>query len=74
MFRYISRHGTSRLAKAVLVSAVPPLMLKTEANAGSLPIEAFDEIRAGVTADPSQFWMDLTVPFYGANRLGANVS
>ena len=53
MFRYISRHGTSRLAKAVLVSAVPPLMLKTETNPGGLPIEAFDEIRAGVTTDPS---------------------
>jgi non-heme chloroperoxidase len=72
--RYIGRHGTSRVAKAVLVSAVPPLMLKTEANPGGLPIEAFDEIRAGIMADPSQFWKDLTEPFYGANRPGAEVS
>ncbi len=72
--RYIGRHGTSRVAKAVLVGAVPPLMLKTEANPGGLPIEVFDEIRAGVAADRSQFFKDLTVPFYGANRPGANVS
>jgi non-heme chloroperoxidase len=71
---YIGRHGTSRVAKAVLVGAVPPLMLKTEANPGGLPIEAFDEIRAGVAADRSQFCKDLTEPFYGANRPGANVS
>jgi non-heme chloroperoxidase len=72
--RYIGRHGTSRVAKAVLMSAVPPLMLKTEANPDGLPIEAFDEIRAGVAADRSQFFKDLTVPFYGANRPGAEVS
>ena len=72
--RYIGRHGTSRVAKAVLVSAVPPLMLKTEANPDGTPIEAFDEIRAGVLADRSQFWKDLTIPFYGANRPGASVS
>jgi non-heme chloroperoxidase len=72
--RYIGRHGTSRVAKAVLMSAVPPLMLKTEANTDGLPIEAFDEIRAGVAADRSQFFKDLTVPFYGANRPGAEVS
>jgi non-heme chloroperoxidase len=72
--RYIGRHGTSRAAKAVLVGAVPPLMLKTEANPGGLPIEAFDEIRAGVSADRSQFWKDLAVPFYGINRPGAEVS
>ena len=72
--RYIGRHGISRVAKAVLVSAVPPLMLKTGANPGGLPIEAFDEIRAGVTADRSQFFKDLTVPFYGANRPGSEVS
>ena len=72
--RYIGRHGTSRLAKAVLVGAVPPLMLKTEANPGGLPIEAFDQIRAGVTADRSQFYKDLSAPFYGANRPGSQVS
>jgi non-heme chloroperoxidase len=73
--RYIGRHGTSRVAKSVLVSAVPPLMLKTEANSDGTPIEAFDEIRAGVAADRSQFWKDLASgPFYGANRPGAEVS
>jgi non-heme chloroperoxidase len=66
--RYIGRHGTSRVAKAVLLGAVTPLMLKTEANPGGLPIEAFDEIRAGVTADRSQFYKDLSAPFYGSNR------
>jgi len=72
--RYIGRHGTSRVAKAVLVSAIPPLMLKTEANPDGLPIEAFDEIRAGLAADPSQFYRDLAELFYGANRPGAEVS
>src|SRR6266498_521863 len=72
--RYIGRHGTKRVAKAVLISAVPPLMLKTSANPGGLPIEAFDEIRAGVLADRSQFLKDLSGPFYGANRSGARVS
>jgi non-heme chloroperoxidase len=72
--RYIGRHGTSRVAKAVLVGAVPPLMLKTEANPEGTPIEAFDEIRAGVSADRSQFFKDLAVPFYGANRPGSEVS
>jgi non-heme chloroperoxidase len=72
--RYIGRHGTSRVAKAVLVSAVPPLMLKTEANPMGTPIEAFDEIRAGVAADRSQFYKNLSEPFYGANRSGAKVS
>jgi non-heme chloroperoxidase len=72
--RYIGRHGTSRVAKAVLVDAIPPLMVKTEANPGGLPIEVFDELRANLLADPSQFYKDLTVPFYGANRPGANVS
>ena len=71
---YIGRHGTSRLAKAVLVGAVPPLMLKTAANPGGLPIEAFDQIRAGVSADRSQFYKDLSAPFYGANRPGSQVS
>ncbi len=72
--RYIGRHGTKRVAKAVLIGAVPPLMLKTEANPGGLPIAAFDAIRAGVLADRSQFFKDLTTPFYGANRPGAKVS
>ena len=72
--RYIGRNGTSRVAKAVLIGAVPPLMLKTAANPGGLPIEAFDAIRAGVMADRSQFFKDLTLPFYGANRSGAKVS
>ena len=72
--RYIGRHGTGRVAKAVLIGAVPPLMLKTEANPGGTPIEAFDQIRAGVLADRSQFFKDLSAPFYGANRPGANVS
>ncbi len=71
---YIGRHGTARLAKAVLVGAVPPLMLKTASNPGGLPIEVFDQIRAGVTGDRSQFYKDLSSPFFGANRPGANVS
>jgi non-heme chloroperoxidase len=72
--RYIGRHGTSRVAKAVLIGAVPPLMLKTEANPAGLPIETFDQIRAGVLADRSEFFKDLSAPFYGANRPGAIVS
>jgi non-heme chloroperoxidase len=72
--RYIGRHGTKRVAKAVLVGAITPLMLKTAANPGGLPIEAFDQIRAGVLADRSQFFKDLSGPFYGANRPGAKVS
>jgi non-heme chloroperoxidase len=72
--RYIGRHGTSRVSKAVLIGAVPPLMLKTETNPGGTPIEAFDAIRSGVLADRSQFFKDLAVPFYGANRAGAKVS
>jgi non-heme chloroperoxidase len=72
--RYIGRHGTKRVAKAVLVGAVTPLMLKTAANPGGLAIEAFDKIRAGVAADRSQFFKDLTTPFFGANRPGAKVS
>jgi non-heme chloroperoxidase len=72
--RYIGRHGTKRVAKAVLVGAIPPLMLKTAANPGGLPIEVFDQIRAGVLADRSQFFKDLSAPFYGANRPGAKVS
>jgi len=72
--RYIARHGTKRVAKAVLVGAIPPLMLKTAANPGGLPIEVFDGIRANVLADRSQFFKDLSAPFYGANRPGAKVS
>jgi non-heme chloroperoxidase len=72
--RYIGRHGTGRVAKAVLIAAVPPLMLKTVANPGGLPMEVFDGIRAGVLADRSQFFKDLTVTFYGANRPGSTVS
>jgi non-heme chloroperoxidase len=72
--RYIGRHGTKRVAKAVLISAIPPLMLKTPANPGGLPIEVFDQIRAGVQSDRAQFFMDLSMPFYGFNRPGAKVS
>src|ERR1700686_4844353 len=72
--RYIGRHGTRRVSKAVLIGAVPPLMFKTEANPGGLPIDAFNQIRAAVLADRSQFFKDLSAPFYGANRPGANVS
>jgi non-heme chloroperoxidase len=72
--RYIGRHGTERVSAAVLISAVPPLMLKTAANPAGLPMSAFDEIRAGVAADRSQFFKDLSSPFYGANRPGAKVS
>jgi non-heme chloroperoxidase len=72
--RYIGRHGTKRVAKAVLIGAVPPLMLKTPANPGGTPIGVFDKIRAGVQADRSQFWKDLSLPFYGYNRPGAKVS
>jgi len=71
---YIGRHGTKRVAKVVLVGAVPPLMLKTEANPGGLPMEVFDGIRAGVTNDRSQFFKDLAVPFHGYNRPGAKPS
>src|SRR5437588_2134224 len=72
--RYIGRHGTKRVAKAVLIGAVPPIMLKTATNPGGLPMETFDGIRAGVQADRSQFFKDLSGPFYGANRPGATVS
>ena len=72
--RYIGKHGTKRVAKAVLISAVPPLMLKTAANPGGLPKDVFDGIRADVLADRSQFFKDLSAPFYGANRPGAKVS
>jgi non-heme chloroperoxidase len=72
--RYIGRHGTSRISKAVLVGAIPPLMLKTASNPDGLPIEVFDEIRRNVLADRSQFYKDLSGSFYGANRPGSKVS
>jgi non-heme chloroperoxidase len=72
--RYIGRHGTSRVAKAVLIGAIPPLMLKTPANPAGLPIEVFDQLRASVQADRSKFWRDLSMPFYGYNRPGAKIS
>jgi len=72
--RYIGRHGTERVAKAVLVGAVPPGMLKTAKNPDGVPIEAFDQIRAGVKGDRSQYYKDLSAPFYGANRPGSTVS
>jgi non-heme chloroperoxidase len=72
--RYIGRHGTKKVARAVLIGAVPPLMVKTDANPGGTPIEAFDKIRAAVLADRSSFWKDLTVSFYGFNRAGAKIS
>jgi non-heme chloroperoxidase len=72
--RYIGRHGTSRVAKAVLIAAVPPIMVKTAANPEGLPIDVFDALRAGLTKDRSQFYKELAVQFYGANRPGARVS
>ncbi|AAM04425.1 alpha/beta fold hydrolase [Methanosarcina acetivorans] len=72
--RYIGRYGTDRVAKAVLIGAVPPLMLKTPANPAGTPIEVFDQIRASVKADRSQYWKDLSLPFYGYNRPGAKIS
>ena len=72
--RYIGRHGTKRVAKAVLVAAVPPIMLKTPANPEGLPIEVFDDLRSRIAKDRSQFYKDLAIQFYGANRAGAKVS
>jgi non-heme chloroperoxidase len=72
--RYIGRHGTERVKKAVLVAAIPPTMLMSEQNPGGLPIEHFDAIRNGVEADRSQFYRDLSIPFYGANRPDSKVS
>jgi non-heme chloroperoxidase len=72
--RYIGRHGSSRVAKAVLLAAVPPLMLQTDANPEGLPIKVFDDLRAGVAGDRSQFYKELALPFYGANRADAHVS
>jgi non-heme chloroperoxidase len=72
--RYIGRHGTARVAKAVLVGAIPPLMLQTEANPAGTPLAAFDRIRAAVLADRSGFWKELALPFYGYNRPGTVIS
>lgn len=72
--RYIRRHGSRRVAKAVLIAAVPPIMLKTATNPGGLPMSVFDQLRAGVHADRSQFFKDLSTPFYGANRSDSKVS
>jgi non-heme chloroperoxidase len=72
--RYIGRHGTKRVSAAVLIGAVPPLMLKTTANPGGLPMEVFDGLRTSVQADRAQFFKDLSAPFYGANRPGSKVS
>jgi non-heme chloroperoxidase len=72
--RYIGRHGTKRVKKAVLIGAVPPLLLKTPANPGGTPMEVFDQIRSGLLTDRSQYFKDFSVPFYGANRAGAKVS
>ena len=72
--RYIGRHGTKRVAKAVLIAAVPPIMLKSAANPEGLPMEVFDSMRSSLTKDRSQFYKDLATQFYGANRPGAKVS
>jgi non-heme chloroperoxidase len=72
--RYIGRHGSKRVAKAVLIDAIPPVMLKSEANPGGMPMSAFDQIRSAVLTDRSQFWKDLSIPFYGYNRPGAKIS
>jgi non-heme chloroperoxidase len=72
--RYLGRHGTKRVAKAVLIGAVPPLMLKTEKNPGGLPLSVFDGLRDALVADRPQFYKDLTLPFYGFNRPGAKIS
>jgi non-heme chloroperoxidase len=72
--RYIARHGQKRVSKAVLIAAVPPLMLKTDRNSGGLPLAVFDKIRANVVKDRSQFFQDLSLPFYGYNKPGAKMS
>ncbi|MEJ0028387.1 MAG: alpha/beta hydrolase [Rhizomicrobium sp.] len=72
--RYVGRHGTGRVAKAVLISSIPPVMIKSDANPAGTPPTVFDQIRANVLADRSQFWMDLSLPFYGYNRPGAKIS
>ena len=72
--RYIGRHGTKRVAKAVLIGAVPPIMAKSDKNPDGVPISVFDDIRRAYTQNRSQFYMDLTLPFYGYNRPGAKIS
>jgi non-heme chloroperoxidase len=72
--RYIGRHGNQRVAKAVLIGAIPPVMIKSEKNPGGTPIETFDQLRAAVLADRSRFWKDLSLPFYGYNKPGAEIS
>ena len=72
--RYIGRHGTKRVARAVLISAVPPLMLQTEKNPGGLPVSVFDELRAQLVANRAEFYKEFTLPFYGYNRAGAKIS
>ena len=72
--RYVGRHGTERVAKVVLIAAVPPGLVKSEANPDGIPLEVFDKLRAGVAADRAQFWKEFAVPFYGTNRPGARVS
>ncbi|HEY1975233.1 MAG TPA: alpha/beta hydrolase [Candidatus Baltobacteraceae bacterium] len=72
--RYLGKYGTSRVSKAVLIGAIPPVMLKSDKNPGGLPIDVFDGLRKGVVTDRSAFWMDLSLPFYGYNRPGAKVS
>ena len=72
--RYLGRHGTKRVAKASLISAVPPLMLKTEENPTGAPMEVFDGLRTALAANRPQFYMDITMPFYGFNRPGAKIS
>jgi non-heme chloroperoxidase len=72
--RYLGRYGTARAAKAALISAVPPLMLKTDQNPGGLPLSAFDELRVALAANRPQFYKDITLPFYGYNRPGAKIS
>ncbi len=72
--RYIGRHGTKRVAKAVLIGAIPPVMVKSASNPGGTPIEAFDQLRSAVQADRSAFWRDLSLPFYSYNRPGAKIS
>jgi non-heme chloroperoxidase len=72
--RYIGRHGTKRVAKAVLIGAIPPVMLKSASNPQGTPLEVFDQLRSSVQADRAQFWKDLSLPFYGYNRKGAKIS
>ncbi|HEX6993652.1 MAG TPA: alpha/beta hydrolase [Gammaproteobacteria bacterium] len=72
--RYVGRHGTERVAKLILIAAVPPILLKTDANPEGLPLEVFDTLRTALAADRARFWRDFALPFYGANRPGANVS